>query len=152
MGQQCIKPSIRDPPKSEEHFLASDLLVPCPVLYLVDAKHILAQSYGHPTLLKGIPSRYIYIYLYQYIYNLRSHLLDNVCSAPPHHLARDPNKDLRKNPTRFPSIQSIHLRTCGSTFASSKTQPRLRCHERDPLVRQQVSTNGRGPERIWKRV
>lgn len=55
---------------------------------------------------------YIYIYLYNvyiYIHHLRSHLLDNVCSAPPSPFQK-PKKDLIKNPPASHPIRSIHLK------------------------------------------
>lgn len=144
--------------KSEEHFLASDLLVPCPVLYLKNAKNILAQSYGHSTLLKGIPSRYIYIiYIYMiiyiiiYIHDLQSQLLDNVGSAPPITFPETQTKISLKKPHPLPiqSNPSIppHLRI-HFCIIENPTTPGLIF--RDPLVRQKVSTNG--SEKIWKHV
>lgn len=58
------------------------------------------------------------------IYNLSSWIMWVVPPQSP--FQRPKQRSHWKNPTRFPS-NPIHpsLRTCGSTFASSKTQPRL---------------------------
>ena len=138
--------------KSEERFLASDLLVPCPVKISLQ-NHMVIPPFSREFLVGTyiyIIYIYLYIYLYIYIniyiytYYLRSHLLDNVGSAPPNHpfqRPKDPPHPIQSIHPSAPADPPLHHRKPNHAWGN---------HERDDRWSgSRLSTNGRRPRKRY---